>query len=157
VITEEQTVYFEIADELPAEWKSGSKLQSALEKQLAEDQVKAEISWEPSPLPGEKKELVMAIIAIGATSVMVAHAIKKVLDRIKPKDQFVAFEKEMSPALDGHGNVVRDAQGEPVMKVTEKPVLLQSEAAADEISVKAFHFFEFRSSNGPRTGHGKTT
>jgi hypothetical protein len=114
---------------------------------LAKQGISGEVDWKPNPLATEKDlELILAILAVSAASVLVAHAVKKVLDPIYPEKPTVVYEKKSEPVLVKGKPVVGD-DGKPLMKVTETPVVVQPSASSESISLTAFKVFEIRSAS----------
>ena len=140
-------LYFELPDDLPAEWNDSQKIKRAIADELAKQGISGEIDWRLNPLSKEKdKELILVILAVGAASVLVAHAVKKVLDNINPEKPTVVYEKKSEPVV-ADGKPVVGADGQPLMKYTETPVVVQSGGSSESISLTAFKVFEIRSSS----------
>ncbi|MGA9669308.1 MAG: hypothetical protein WBQ94_08875 [Terracidiphilus sp.] len=140
-------LYFELPQDLPAEWNNSKKIKRAIADELARQGISGEVDWKPDPLSTKKdRELILAILAVGATSVLVAHAVKKVLDNINPEKPTVVYEKKSEPVL-ADGKPVVGADGQQLMKYTETPVVVQPGGSSESISLTAFKVFEIRSSS----------
>lgn len=140
-------LYFELPEDLPAEWNNSQKIKRAIADELAKQGIAAEIDWRLDPLSTKKdRELILAILAVSAGSVLIAHAIKKVLDNINPETTKVVYEKTSEPVL-VKGKPVLGDDGKPLMKVTETPVVVQPSGSSESISLTAFKVFEIRSSS----------
>jgi len=140
-------LYFELPEDLPAEWNDSQKIKRAIEDELAKQGISGEVDWKPNPLSTEKDlELILAILAVGAASVLVAHAVKKVLEPLYPEKPIVVYEKKSEPVLAGDKPVV-GPDGQPLRKYTETPVVVQPGGSSESIFLTAFKVFEIRSSS----------
>jgi len=140
-------LYFELPGDLPAEWNDSEKIKKAIADELAKQEIAGEVDWRPDPLSTKKdRELVLVILAVGAASVLVAHAVKKVLDNINPEKPTVVYEKKAEPIISG-GKPVMGADGQPLIKYTETPVIVQPGGNTEFIGLNAFKVFEIRSSS----------
>jgi hypothetical protein len=96
-------------------------LEAKLKEELSRRGVNATTAWAPNPTSKEEdKEVVLLILAIGATAAMVGSAAKAVIDAISRGRHAAIKERTLTPALDGHGNPIRDVHGNPVYTTTEK-------------------------------------
>jgi hypothetical protein len=159
-------LYFELPEDLPAEWNDSQKIKRAIADELAKQGISGDVDWRPDPLSTKTekdRELILAILAVGAASVLVAHAVKKVLDIINPEKPTVVYEKKSEPVL-ADGKPVVGADGQQLMRYTETPVVVQSGGSNESISLTAFKVFEIRSSSEkhapgekPQAPQGKST
>jgi hypothetical protein len=146
---QETAYYIQGAENLPEVQKIGSKkLIEALKQELQASGVTADVDWKPNPQSTKTdRELVLTILAIGAGSVLIASAVKKVIDALNGRP-IVISESELTPALDGSGKPIRNSAGDPVMTEKKTSHVQAGTQASDSVGIKVLKVFEMSSATG---------
>jgi hypothetical protein len=153
-----ESVYIDIGQDLPEVLQDSEKLRNAIRQEFKNSGIEAEIEWQPNPTStGPDREVVLSILAVGAASMMIGNAVKRVIDAHNRGNPTVVTEKELIPALDKNGNPIRDKAGNPVFTSREVPKVYNSKPESDATYLKAATIFEFRSGAGISAEQGKST
>ena len=80
---DQEKFYVEIGQDLPNVLQDSEVLIKALRTELAKEGIEAEIDWNKDPnVTGNNRDVVLVILAVGVASVLVSHAVKKVIDAL---------------------------------------------------------------------------
>jgi hypothetical protein len=153
-----EPVYIHVGQDLPTVLEDSEQLRKALQQEFKKQGVEAEINWQHNPTSTETdRDAVLVILAVGAATVMIGTAVKRVIDALNRGKPTVVISKELTPALDAQGNPIRDRAGNPVYASKETPAVVGSTHEKDEMQLKAGTMFEFHSATGQSAEQGKST
>jgi hypothetical protein len=154
---ESERIYIQVGQDLPDVLEDSEEFKKAVLGELKQDGVEAEVTWQHNPTSIEAdREVVLLILAVGATALMVGTAVKRVIDALNRGNPTVVVTKELTPALDKNGNPIRDRAGNPVFVSKETPAVFGSAHESDTTQLKAGTLFEFRSVSGQVAAQGKS-
>jgi hypothetical protein len=97
-------------------------------EELAKDNHQSEVvlKSDPTKVGGEDRDIFLLILAGGVAVSLVGSATARVIDAITKQKATHGEVKDLETALDGKGNPIRDASGNPVFNVRTKPATVPS-------------------------------
>jgi hypothetical protein len=136
--SQEQLIYLRIPDHALAELAdNGIDLVQALRDGGLD--VRASAAPDPTRPADGRKDIVLALLAVGAAAPLVGIAIAKVLDALGRNRKYLVSERALVQATDAHGHPAVDDQGRPVMYWSEKQRLIEAGVAGTERSSAKLH------------------
>ncbi len=124
--TDEVKIYLELSDEVEQLLNENQiTIKNLLQTQGIEvSETYGSLPYQPEPGVEEKGGIVPIIIASSALVLSSGFAISQVLNEINDRPYLVEIE-ELEELRDEKGNVIFDDQGNPYLKSSKKPVLIE--------------------------------